>query len=233
MNKTNAEFVSRIAGDLKAITKDGRISRRLVLSIGQDKARFLMSQKLDEMTLFREDGLIKTIPCFEMENVPVIECDLVDIPNCKSIMKSKNKIPDGLFGKNGSGIIYVFSLDNSIRFDYASLRKYRNIQDIRYTRKKGQYYTIQNGYLYLLDSEVEIVSMQMIVLKSEQIAEVSGCASEEERCKSNWEREFICPDRFYDLVVRDTLTELANIYRTSIEDSNPNLDPNQKGKTTA
>ena len=73
--KTNAEFVSRIIGDLKGLTKDGRISRRLVLSIGQDKAKFLMSQKLDELTLFREDGIISTITCFEMENVPIIECD--------------------------------------------------------------------------------------------------------------------------------------------------------------
>ena len=232
MEKTNLEFVSRIVGDLKANTKDGRMSRRQILSIGQDKSRFLMSQKLDEMTLFREEGLISTISCFELENVPLIECDLVDIPHCKSVMKSVNKIPEGLFGKNGSGILAVMSIDNSKRFDFTSQRRYKDIKNMKYLRDKGRYYTIQNGYLYLLDSEVEMVYIQMIALKKEQTIEASSCSSQEAKCQSVWEQVFICPDRFYDLVVRDTLTELANIYRTSVEDSNPNLDVNQKGKTT-
>lgn len=233
MVKTNEEFVSRVVGDLKGLTKDGRVPRRLVLSIGQDKARFLMAQKLDEMTLFREDGIISIIPCFEMINVPLIECGLVDVPNCKSVMKSVNPIPEGLFGKNGSGIISVFSIDQSKQFDYTNIRRYRDIKNIRYKRDISNYYTIQNGHLYLLDSEVEIIGLQMVALKEEQVFEAMSCASEEKRCESHWKRKFICPDRFYDLVVRDTLTELAQIYRTSVEDSNPNLDVNQKGKTTA
>jgi hypothetical protein len=50
-------------------------------------------------------------------------------------------------------------------------------------------------------------------------------------CKSVWDQEFICPDRFLDLVIKDTLSEIASIYRTSIEDANPNLDINQKSQT--
>lgn len=231
--KTNSEFVSRIAGDLKALSKDGRISRRLILSIGQDKARFLMSQKLDEMTLFREDGIISTIACFEMENIPLVECDLVDVANCKSIMKSTKKLPEGLFGKNGSGIIYVSTVDNSKKFEYTNLRRYRDVKNIRFKRNLVNYYTIQNDHLYLLDSEIEMLSIQMIALKKDQVSDTSSCCSSEEKCASRWNNSFVCPDRFYDLVVRDTLTELGNIFRTSTEDSNPNLDPNQKGKTTA
>jgi hypothetical protein len=230
--KTNSEFVSRIAGDLKALSKDGRISRRLILSIGQDKARFLMSQKLDEMTLFREDGIISTISCFAMEDVPLIEYDLIDIANCKSVMKSTKKLPEGLFGKNGSGIIFVSTLDNSKKLEYTNLRRYRDIKNIRFRKNLVHYYTIQNDYLYLLDSEFEMLSIQMIALKKEQALETSSCCSTEEKCGSYWNNGFVCPDRFYDLVVRDTLTELGNIFRTSVEDSNPNLDPNQKGKTT-
>lgn len=229
--KTNAEFVSRVAGDLKALTKDGRIPRRLVLSIGQDKARFLMSQKLDEMTLFREDGIISTIPCFELENIPMVECDIAEVKNCKSVMKSVKKIPDGLFGKNGSGILHVYSLDNSRRITYTNPRRHRNLTRSRFQRDLGEYYMLQNGYLYLIDSEIEVLSLQMIALKKHEVVAASGCSSQEERCASRWLEPFVCPDRFYDMVVRDTLTELANIYRTSVEDSNPNLDVNQKGKT--
>ena len=230
--KTNAEFVSRIIGDLKGLTKDGRISRRLVLSIGQDKAKFLMSQKLDELTLFREDGIISTITCFEMENVPLIECDLVDVPNCKSVMKSVKKLPEGLFGKMGSGILSVSSIDGSRTFDYTNIRNYKQIKKMRHLRNAEKYYFIQNGYIYLPNSEVEMLTIQMFALKTFEIEKVSACCDDQKICQSYWEYPFVCPDRFYDLVTRDTLAELANIYRTSVEDTNPNLDPNQKGKTT-
>ena len=56
--KTNEEFVSRVINNLKGVSKDGHVSRRFILGIGNDKARFLMAQKLDEMTLFREEGII-------------------------------------------------------------------------------------------------------------------------------------------------------------------------------
>lgn len=230
--KTNTEFVSRVAGELKALTKDGRISRRLILSAGQDKARFLMGQKLDEMTLFREDGIISTIHCFELETVAAVECDIVDLRHCKSVMKSIKKIPEGIFGKNGSGILYVYTVDESQKFEYTNPRRYKDIKLIRHLRQIGNYYTIKNGYLYLPDSEVEVVGIQMIALFKYQANEASSCCETNQKCQSYWDYEFMCPDRFYDLVVKDTLTELANIYRTSVEDSNPNLDVNQKGKTT-
>lgn len=230
--RTNKEFVSRVIGDLKGLTKDGRVPPRLVLSIGQDKARFLMSQKLDELTLFKEEGIISTISCFEMEEVPEIECKLLDISGCKSVMKSIKKLPEGLFGKNGSGIIHVASVDNSLKFDYTNPRMFRDIEKVRFKRKGNGHYMIINGHLYLMNSEVEMVYLQMFALKKYEVEERCACQSDN-LCKSYWDYEFVCPDRFYDLVVKDTLTEMANIYRTSVEDSNPNLDVNQKGKTEA
>ncbi len=66
---TNGEFVSRVVNGLKALTKDSHISARYIAHIGKIKAKFLMGQKLDEMTLFKEDGLITTVPCFRFYKV--------------------------------------------------------------------------------------------------------------------------------------------------------------------
>jgi len=230
--RTNAEFVSRVVNDLKGLTKDGRINRRHVLAIGQDKARFLMSQKLDELTLFREEGLVTQINCFEMEEVPFIECDVVEFKNCKSIMKSKKPLPPGLFGKIGAGIIMVSSIDDSVIYEGTTPRLYKANSNFKYKRKDYHTYLVKNGHLYLPDSEVEAVNLTMFVIEKYKSVEASSCCETDEKCKSFWSFEFVCPDRFLDLVVRDTLTEMANIYRTSVEDSNPNLDVNQKGKTT-
>jgi len=228
---TNADFVSRVVNNLKALTKDGHISRRFILDIGQNKARFLMSQKLDEMTLFREDGIISFVDCFELEEIPTIKCDVIEFRNCKSVMKSIKKLPEGLFGKNGSGIFSVTSIDGSIVFEYTNVRRFKDLQNIKHKLHQSHYYIIKDGYLYLPESEVEVVNIEMIALKKHEVDDASTCCPTKEVCKSYWEYEFVCPDRFYDLIVRDTLQEVGSIYRTSVEDSNPNLDSNQKGKT--
>ena len=147
-------------------------------------------------------------------------------------MKSVKKIPEGLFGKNGSGIILVTTADSSQVVDPISPRGFINLQNRKHARNKTNYYTIQNGYLYLPNSEVELVNIDMFALKKEEVEERSECCETKTVCKSYWKLEFVCPDRFYDLVVKDTLQEVASIYRTSVEDTNPNLDENSKGKTT-
>lgn len=230
--RTNAEFVSRIVNNLKATTKDGRANRRHILAIGQDKARFLMSQKLDELTMFREEGIISYVPCFELEEEPIVRCDFIDLRICKTMMKSKHKLPEGLFGKTGAGIIEVSSLDGDERFVHTTPTTLRNLSNLKYKRNTTKNYLIRDNYLYLPNSSVEAVNLTMFVIEPYKTKDVSACCEEEEKCKSNWDYTFICPDRFLDLVIRDTLAEMANIYRTSVEDSNPNLDVNSKGKDT-
>lgn len=228
--KTNREFVSRIINDIKALSKDDHISRRYILQKGRDKAKFLMSQKLDEMTLFREDGIISHIDCFPLKNIPTIDCGIVEFKLCKNLMQSVHKIPQGIFGKNGSGILSVTSIDGSMKFDYISPRGFHDISKRRFVINRGRYYTIKNGYIYLTDSEVEMVNISMFALDKSELEKVSECCTKS-NCKSLWDYEFICPDRFLDLVARDTLQEVVASNKSIPADTNPNLDNNQKTKT--
>lgn len=192
-----------------------------------------MAQKLDELTLFREDGILSNIDCYALKNIPSIDCGIMSFKLCKSVMKSEKKLPEGVFGKNGSGILLVSSVDGSQKFDYISSRDFINNTKRKYIINKNNYYTIKDGYLYLPDSEVELVNITMFAMDKSEIDAVSECCDEQSKCKTKWEYEFVCPDRFEDLVARDTLQELASIYRSSIVDENPNMDENQKSKTTA
>lgn len=230
--KTNREFVSRAIGELRLISKDNHVSRRLVLSIGRDKASMLMIQKLDEMTLFKEDGIISYIDCFDLENVPTISCGIYEFKFCKSVMKSVKKLPIGIFGKNGSGILMVSTIDGLEVFQYISPRGFANLQKRKFLINKDKYYTIKDGYLFLPDSEIETVTLSMFALDKSEIDKVSSCCEPEQKCKTKWEYEFVCPQRFFDVVARDTAQELAGIYRTAVVDENPNMDENQKSKTT-
>lgn len=231
--RTNGEFVSRVAGDLKALNKDGRISRRLVLGIGQDKAKFLISQKMDEMTMSKEEGLITNIECFRLEKIKVKYCDILEFRLCNKLMKSKNKLPDSLYGKTGSSVLSVMSVDGSKTYDYITPRNYKKLSNRKYKIKDKSYYYTKDNYLYLLDTNTELVDIEIITMDKDEAENVSECSgqSNSNSCKSKWDQEFVCPDRFYDLVVKDTLQEVANIWRTSQKDENPNLDENQKTRT--
>lgn len=226
---TNNEFVSRVANNLKALSKDGHVSERFILKTGRIKAKFLMAQKLDELTMFKEDGIITTIPCFELERIDYKSCDIFEFRLCENIMRSVKRLPDGIFGKNGSGVISVLSMDGSTKFNYITPNAFENLKKRKYRRDSSAYFTIKDGHLYLPDSTNELVEIRMITVDKKEAEEVSSC--KECDCATVWDYDFVCPDRFLDLVAKDTLQELASIYRTSIVDSNPNMDPNQKSAT--
>lgn len=226
---TNSEFVDRCVGNLKANTKDGHISRRLILSTGRMKARFLISQKLDEMTLFKEDGMLSYLKCFELKQITHRECDIFEFNVCGNIMQSRYKLPEGFFGKNGSGIVTVTNVEGEM-YDAITPRAFQRLKKRQYVLERNNFFTVKNGYLILPDSTNELVDVAMFTPNKWEIDEKSNCSGDDQ-CKSRWDYEFVCPDRFLDLVVKDTLQELASIYRTSVEDENGNLDSNIKTST--
>lgn len=231
---TNGEFVSRVVNGLKSLTKDSHVSSRYIVNIGKTKARYLMSQKLDELSLFKEEGIITSIKCFRLKRIKSRDCGIVEFDLCDNLMKSCEKIPEGLFGKIGPSILSVLSVDGSIDYRYITPRRYSDIKKRKYRKSKAGLYYIEDGHLYLPDSKNELVDIVMITSdkdEAECVSECSGDSKSEIACKSKLDTEFVCPDRFLELVISQTIQEVGSFYRTSIEDENPNLDSNQKSKT--
>jgi len=229
---TNGEFVSRIVNNIRGLSKDSHVSRRFILRIGKTKARFLISQKLDEHSLYREDGIISTIECFRLVKVDSKKCSIFEFNLCENLMKSTEKLPEGIFGKTGAGIVSIMSVDGGEEYHYISPQRYALLKRrSKYTRSNLRYYYIKDGYLYLPDSTTELVEVRMFALNQEEIDEICDCKRNDNRCKSLWDVSFTCPDRFLDLVVKDTLQEVAGVYKAMPPDENPNMDENQKSKT--
>lgn len=230
---SNAELVSRVAVGLRAISKDNAISRRYILSIARTKAKFLMSQKLDELKLFKQEEIKTEIPCFRMKRVKARDCGIVEFKLCNQLMKSCQKLPEGIFGNNGAGIFRVTNIDESLSYRYVTANEYDRKKKRRYKNPRARYFTIKNGYLYAPDSRSELLDIVMIVIDKDDAAIVSECGGKPKiSCKSSWESDFVCPNKLLDVVVRDTISEVANFYRTSIPDENPDMDEHQKSKTT-
>ena len=230
---TNAEFVSRVVNNIRAIHKDSHVSRRFILNIGKTKAKFLMSQKLDEFSMFREDGIISTIDCFRLSKIDSKSCSIFEFNLCDNLMRSVEKLPEGIFGKLGAGIVSVMSIDGGQEYHYISPQRYALLKRrSRYARDTSRYYYVKDGYLYLPNSTTELVEVRMFAIDRNEADSACNCGDDSKnKCKSAWEAEFVCPDRFLDLVIKDTLQEVASIYRVTPPDENPNMDENQKSRT--
>lgn len=220
---TNREIVSRIRNDLNSINKDSRKSRRYILKTLRDKASFLIAQKMNDRSLFREDNLYDVVECFELESIEVVKCDIIEFRRCKSIMKSKCKIPKLIYSRYGSSLKEVTGIDNEIEFKATTPSQYRRDKIRGFS--DYNYYYIKDEYLYLIDSEVERVNLYLITTETEKINECSAC--KECDCKSLWDYEFKVPSKLTEVVIAETLKEILPSIQIPT-DENPNLNSNEK-----
>lgn len=223
---TNAEIVSRVRNGLNSISKDDRISRRYILHVAKQKATFLISQKLNDRSLFREDNLYKTVDCFEMESVDVIKCEILEFRRCKSIMKSKCKLPKLIYSRYGGSLKEVITADGEKEFKPITPSQYRRDKN----RVEGSdyiYYYVKDGYLYLLDTEIELVSLYLISMELDSLEEGCCCNDNLEECKSLWDYEFNVPDKLEEAVVGEAIKEVA-MSKQMPRDENPNSNNNEK-----
>lgn len=222
---TNAEIVSRVRNGLNSISKDDRISRRYILHVAKQKATFLISQKLNDRSLFREDNLYKTLDCFEMESVDVVRCDILEFRRCKSIMKSKCKLPKLIYSRYGSSLKEVITADGEKEFKPITPSQYRRDKN-RVEKSDYIYFYVKDGYLYLLDTEIELISLYLISMELDSLEEGCGCKDNDE-CRSLWDYEFNIPDKLEEAIVGETIKEIG-MSKQIPRDENPNTNNNEK-----
>lgn len=229
---TNAQFVSRVLNDFNTMNKDTHIPRRLVLQIGQEKTRTYIAQRWADRTLFDEEDLYAHVDCLEMEEVNSIECCDIVIERCRTLMRSKHKLPGLIYTRFGPAILQVTNLDKSIVFKPTTLLKINNDAKRMFGHIHSYNFYIDNDFLYIPNEHIEVISVIYITLDKETAEKRSMCTKIDnvykEDCSSVWDRQFICPAKLYEIVVNETLKEIAG-YRLQIPtDENPNLDSNIK-----
>lgn len=229
---TNAEIVSRVINDINAIKKDMHVSRRYVLSILRQKAKTWIARRWDEGGLYREASLFTTIECLEMVPVNKIDCCFDTIPICDTIYRSKYKIPELLYSRLGPAILLVSSvnyLNGDVTFDRITIRQHNNIKSRLYADlDDNYYYYIWDDYIYI-PMEIEAITVLALTLDPKKAKEISGCGKEDEdKCKSQWDYDFICPDKLVEYVIGEALQEITGTKVQIPIDENPNMDINQK-----
>jgi hypothetical protein len=221
---TNSEFTSRVLNGLNSLSKDDRISRRYILHVGKQKSTFYISQKLNDRSLFREDNLYTTLDCFELERIESVKCDIIEFRKCNSIMKSKKKLPKLIYSRYGNTLKEVTTVDDVKEFKPTTPSQYRR-DKARVSGTDYINYYVKDGYLYLLDTEIQIVNLYLLTVDLDQIDDASACS--EPGCKSLWEYDFVVPDKLEELIIAETVKEVSMKKQVAL-DENPNLNNNEK-----
>lgn len=219
---TTKDLVSRIQTLLKGTSKDGRISRRLILKTAESKAKFLISQKLNDRSLYREQNLYQTISCVELIEQDLIKCPIIEFKSCRNLKRSKLKLPELIHSKYGNSLKEVISIDGQYSFEPITPTQYR-LNKNRTLQLKKDYFYVQDNYLYLPDSDIEMVELVILTTDLYELEQCSSCSKN--KCKSAWDFEFICPDKLLEVVIQETIKELS-LNRQIREDVNPNLNEN-------
>lgn len=223
---TNGEIVSRVINALNLLNKDEHISRRYILSVLKEKTNFAIQQQLEIKALFRDDSLYTWIRCLELQKDDIIKCPIIEFKSCKKIMRSVDKLPKSIYSRYGNSVKVVVSLDGEVIFNKVTPRQY-NLNKKRDTSGVQQdYYYVQDGYLYLPNSDVHMVDVLMLTTDSEDLDGCDNC----DECKSAWDYEFVGTEKFQEMVIQDTIREVAQ-RRGIVIDENPNNDSNQKSQT--
>lgn len=221
-----SEFVSRVINTAKGLTKDDHLSRRYILSIGMSKAAFYIAQKLRDRSLHRESNLYTELNCFPLKEENIVKCGVVEFKRCNKLMKSVHKLPSVVTSRYGEAILSVLSIDDGTKFNYANLSQISS-QKNRMFGNVDKYFYIKDGYLYIPNESVRAVNLQILTLDPKKANDVSDCANED-CCKSIWEYPFICPDKLLEVVIQETVQEVAGINKRIPQDENPNLNNNEK-----
>jgi hypothetical protein len=218
---TNNEFVSTITNILKTNNRDDRISKRFILKLAQDSAQFLISQKLLDRTITLETNLYTTINCFDFEKVEGRDCSNIEFRYCKTLMRSKNKLPKLVFSRLGASIKDIVALDGDYKFVYLDKGQYQRNKNRQYSIKDEVYvYLDTDMRLYIPDKEIYTVDITLLTTDNSKVDECSSCSDKKNKCKSKWDDPFICPDKLIE-TVKDMVIQRLGMTRQIREDSNP------------
>jgi len=235
--KTNRDFVSLVRSTHRLLSADGSLNDRSVLSQGKVIATTLIKRELNLRKLVATDTIYTTIPCIDMEQVPLSEC--CDFVDNRKISRSKYPLPK-INESNYFYAIKVFAIDMNRKLDEITPERYINILRLP-ASIPNVYFWIQNNYLYVTDSNVAKIRVAAFFDEDvpDYIMRPSDCpcatvVKKEDNCINPLDREFKCPGYLMDAVVKMTSQQLLTTYfRLPADTQSDNVDgqaPNQISK---
>jgi hypothetical protein len=223
---TVGQFISDVKNSVQAIRKDDRISNKYIHSLARDYTSFILSQR-QLRDVFRDSTIFTEVTCVEMNRVRADKCDIAEFRKCDMVMKSECKLPNIFNSSIGPIIIAVSNITGETQ--YQQLRTaadYKNQQKRKFQTATNYYY-LANGFLYVVGSTPERISITALFedqLEAEQFSACSGVDS----CESALDYKIIIPNKYISTVKDQVVQHLIKTRKNIPADENSDLDSNQK-----
>jgi hypothetical protein len=208
---TNGELIARVKSANKFISDDDLISDRFIYSLLKSKASVLIKREVNLKKLLHSDNLYQVYECVCLVEAPGAECDL----GCP-IRRTKNKLPQIEEGLYSYFIQGVFNTSNSEELFPTTIRDFINHSRLR-IKSNRKYYTIRNGYLYVLDPDIE--SVNMYAYFTESIEDPDGS-----ECLSMYDKQFKIVPYLLDPLIQLVNQDLINYHKLPVEQEDNNRD---------
>lgn len=206
---TYNEVISRVQNTLNAVNKDMYIPKRYILAVLKSKAEFLVSQKFNDKSLFREMNIFSWVNCVEMKEMDTYMCGLVELEDCGTVMVTKVKLPELIWSRYGSSILMVTNITNSKKYQLISPLEFMNIKNrSNFEKFKGKYAIIYpDNKIIIPDSTVKKINVLLYTL-DESIINMGYC-EECDNCNNYYDAEFNLPNKIGEAVIQEAIKEIS------------------------
>lgn len=229
----NREIISDVRNGLRAASLDDWIPGKFILSKLRGFAALFIKREADDKRLFRYTELWSTIKCFEMVEDDLVNCCDISIPNCKKVMRSKHKLPE-LYSTRYGYLINVTSVDYDRDYIPVTPQQYKYTRSREFNDKRNRYFWIENGYLIIPDSLVEIVTVKGMFINKAEALRLNSCDnSNSNDCFRFLDQDFIAPEHLLQDIKNATIMDILGTNRRLQMDELSNLNSNEKSNPTS
>lgn len=241
---TLRKLVSDVRSMHKLLSTDSLITDRVIASEIKSASLLLLRRETNLRRLWATSTLFTTIPCLEMEEVPISECSAY-VDECM-IARSKHKLPRIAEGNYQYLIQGVYSINalsgKGKKLKEVTVNRYINLLKLPII-KNEEYYWIIDSYLYVTNPQVEKVRISALFeedVPSELLYPDSECGtaySLEDKCKNPLDKEYVLPGYLTEQVLQLVSQMLLKTYfslksdmsREGLDEQAPNVKPITKG----
>ncbi len=212
---TLRHYVSRVRATDKLLSTDNLITDRVIAFELMGKATLFMLQKVNKRKLWDTSTIFTSIPCLELQPVPLSEC--CEYRSNVNVARSVFKIPRISDGLHGLLIQGVYNLEGTKKLKEVTLSRYINILELKLPVKDA-YFWLHDGYLYVSSEFVKTVNL--VAHFDEEVpdhimypdCDVCAGNSPKNPCLHPLDKEFKFPSDVADVAVTEVSKTLMNTY---------------------
>jgi hypothetical protein len=230
---TLRDMVSRVRSTHRLLSADGQLNDRSIAAELKSVALLLVKRDTDKRKLWNTNSLFHTIPCLEMESVPLSSC--CDYQGETMVARSKHKLPKIAEGNYQYLVQGIYNTEGMKRLDLVTLPRYINILKLGLKTQRTYAWLGEDSYLYA--SSEFISSLKLVAFFEGDIPHAilhPDCQCKhlsvlDAGCTNPLDLEFKCPGYLQDNVITMTSERLLRTYFRINEDRSSDQKDEQGG----